>query len=225
MATIATSTTKTFLKDRVSTPTLNKWSSGFTACKNYAEKNNLPLIGVWSNGDKCSYCTKLEKAFMQSTFKNWMATSKCVFWFGCGTDTSTDDKMDGTGFTWARKKNVLTGYPFVRVYWAKGGVDFCVTGRKDLYGSANTDAARGTACANKFKEVLAKYYQTIPATTPTTNESSDNCPSGDCGDDCCDKLEEICKQCATMKTKLNTALTNLNEVAAWIESVRKNCEV
>ena len=221
MATIA-STTKTFLKDRASSPTLNKWSSGFTACKNYAEKNNLPFIAVWSNGDKCSYCTKLEKAFMQSSFKTWMASSKVVFWFGCGTDTSTDDKMDGTGFTWARKKNVLTGYPFVRVYWAKGNVDFCVTGRKDLYGTASTDAARATNCVNKFKEVLKDYYST-PA--PSTNESNGGCSGGDCGDDCCDKLEAICEKASAMKTKLNTALTNLNEVLAWIETVRKNCEV
>jgi len=58
------STTTTFLKSRVSTPTLNKWSSGFSAVKKFAESNDVPLIAVWSNGDACGHCINFEKSLM-----------------------------------------------------------------------------------------------------------------------------------------------------------------
>ena len=58
------SPTDTFLKSRVAKPTLNKWSSGFTATKKFAETNDVPLIAVWSNGDACGHCTHFEKVCM-----------------------------------------------------------------------------------------------------------------------------------------------------------------
>ena len=58
---MASITTK-LLKTRVSKPTFGKWSSGFTACKKYADDNKVPLIAVWSNGDACGHCTTFETA-------------------------------------------------------------------------------------------------------------------------------------------------------------------
>ena len=103
------STTETFLKSRVNTPTVNKWSSGFTTVQKYAEKNNLPLIGCWSNGDACGNCINFEKTLMTSEFLNWQKTSGCVFWFGCSSDKTTDDKLQGTGSKWC-KNSILLSY-------------------------------------------------------------------------------------------------------------------
>ena len=112
-------TTSTFLKSRVSKPTVGKWSSGFGAVKKYAEDNNVPIIGVWSNGDKCGYCTNFENTVMNSAFMKWMASSGCVFWFGCSNDKTTDDKHQGTGFTWVRNGR-LTGGRIRAARLAKG---------------------------------------------------------------------------------------------------------
>ena len=121
------STTADFLKYRVSTPTIGKWSSKFSAVKKFAINNNIPLIAIWSNGDACGHCLTLEKALMRKTFRTWMASSNFVFYFGCCTDTSKDDKYEGIGFNWCRKNN-LKQYPFVRVYWKNGKVDTAMTG-------------------------------------------------------------------------------------------------
>ena len=62
-----------FLKQRVSKPAMNKWSSGFTKTKEFAVKNKVPLIAVWSEGDNCGHCANAMQSFMMQSFKNWMA--------------------------------------------------------------------------------------------------------------------------------------------------------
>jgi hypothetical protein len=142
-------TTSTFLKSRVSKPTLGKWSSGFTAVKKYAESNNVPLIAVWSNGDACGNCVNFEKSISQSDFTKWMASSGCVFWFGCSSDKTKDDKFEGTGFTWARGGK-LSGYPFCRVYWKSGKVDTYKSGNDWTGGTAKG----GATFVKKLKDLL-----------------------------------------------------------------------
>lgn len=154
------STTKTFLKSRVSKPTPGKWSSGFSAVKKYSEDNKIPMIAVWSNGDACGHCTMFETAVMNSKFTKWMGTSKCVFWFGCSSDTSKDDKFEGTGFTWTRNGK-LTAYPFVRVYWKAGKVDKYESG--DYW--IDKKSSGYTAFINKLESLLKKFL-TAPAPTP-----------------------------------------------------------
>ena len=48
------------------------WHAGFSKCKSYAEKNKVPLIAVWSNGDACGHCVIFETAVNHKTFTNWM---------------------------------------------------------------------------------------------------------------------------------------------------------
>jgi len=93
------------------------WYSGFTWVKERALENKIPLVAVWSNGDACGYCKKLEGNFLTDAFKVWMKTSKCIFWFGYSGDTLKEDKTDG--MHWARE-NRLTTYPFMRFYWTDG---------------------------------------------------------------------------------------------------------
>ena len=119
------SVTTKFLKDRAKSGepiVLGQWHAGFTEVKKYAETNGLPLMAVWSNGDNCSHCTKLESCMMEKVFKDWMKDSGVVFYFGCDKDTSADDKLNGKGYTWCWKNQSLNMYPFVRFYWkAKQG--------------------------------------------------------------------------------------------------------
>ena len=145
--------TEKILKTRVKTPTLGKWSSGFSKVKKFADTNEIPLIAVWTNGDVCGHCVWLEEAAMTKTFRNWMTVSGCVFWLGTSSDTSKDDKYEGTGFNWSRKKK-LTGYPFVRVWWKKGKVDLCKSGDYFILGSTRND---GKEMRDKIKKVLKKY--------------------------------------------------------------------
>ena len=207
------STTETFLKSRVSKPTLNKWSSGFTAVKEYAEKNNLPLIGVWSNGDACGHCVNFEKSLMTTEFLNWQKTSGCIFWFGCSSDKTTDDKTQGTGSKWA-KNSKLTTYPFVRVYWKKGKVDSNASGSTWSGGTAKG----GQKLVDKFKSLLKDYKpectdcnETTTPTTPTTG----NC--GECGDCDCDALKAEIESLKADISALQAKIATLQ--SAWVQVV------
>lgn len=211
-------TTSTFLKKRVSKPTLGKWSSGFSAVKKYAESNNVPLIAVWSNGDACGHCVNFEKSIMESAFTTWQASSKCVFWFGCSSDKTADDKFEGTGFTWARNKK-LTQYPFVRVYWKGGKVDTYKSG-DDWTGGKATG---GATFVKKLKDLLKNYKPTTttttvpeptPAPTPTPEPETPVCEGGNCGtcEDCeCDELKEKVEELTSKVKELTTKVDELTD--------------
>lgn len=213
------STTKTFLKSRVSKPTLGKWSSGFSAVKKYAEDNDVPLIAVWSNGDVCGHCVNFEKSISQSDFTKWMASSGCVFWFGCSSDTSKDDKLQGTGFTWTRNGK-LTTYPFCRVYWKSGKVDTCKSGSDWTGGTAKG----GATFVKKLKNLLKNFKPGTTTTTttptpepetPTTGTTCENCSTDGCSKEECDKLKEQVKN-LTEKVEMLDGLAS-----SYMEQIRQ----
>ena len=216
------STTETFLKSRVNTPTVNKWSSGFTAVQKYAEKNNLPLIGCWSNGDACGNCINFEKTLMTSEFLNWQKTSGCVFWFGCSSDKTTDDKLQGTGSKWC-KNSKLTNYPFVRVYWKKGKVDVSKSGN-DWTGGGTKGAAK---FVNSLKSLLKNFCpgcEETPAkpeptpTTPTCPTCEDgSCGTGSCTDGSCDDLK---KEIEALKSENETLKSENKRLTDELAKVR-----
>ena len=96
---------------------LGKWHCNFAKCKQYALENEVPLITVWSNGDKCGHCVIFEGACNSKVFGNWMKSSGCVFFFV--TPSDKDGAMYGTAETWCYKNQEF--FPEVRVYWKKGG--------------------------------------------------------------------------------------------------------
>ena len=154
------------LKQRVSKPTVGKWSSGFNAVKKYADSNGIPLIGVWSGsggGAYCQHCENLENACLTSAFKKWMASSGCVFWFGCNEDgdqnarPAKEDGYYGAGQEWARG-GTLTGFPFVRVWWKAGKVDKYDIGDNWIdWPKQTTKAKWATAFLNKLKKLLKNF--------------------------------------------------------------------
>lgn len=159
---------------------LGQWHAGFSTVKAYAEKNGLPLLAVWSNGEDCSHCKKLEKNLLTSQWKEYMQSSGVVYYFGCNEDTSQDDKYGGTGYNWCWKNKSLTLFPFVRFYWkAKKGtrladgtvlsadtllVDTAMTG--DAFDNYKDVSNKGYSyCISKAKKLFAKY-----AYAPETGE-------------------------------------------------------
>lgn len=113
--------TSDFLKNNRSKKTepvtLGRWHCNYQKCKDYAVKNGVPMIAVWSNGDACSHCTKFENALNTSKFKTWMAKSGCVFYFTYPGDGG-DGKEGSKVFHEIRGDN--TSYPFVYVLWKVG---------------------------------------------------------------------------------------------------------
>ena len=218
------SITEKLLKTRVSKPTLGKWSSGFTACKKYADDNKVPLIAVWSNGDSCGHCTTFETAVMNSAFTKWMASSKCVFWFGCSSDKTKDDKFEGTGFTWTRNSK-LTTYPFVRVWWKAGKVDKYDSGD---YWDGKSSKGYNTFIS-KLKTLLKNYKPETPAPAPEpvpepeptpapapepgTNEN--DCTDGNCSfDDNQKKVDELVSKTKDVESKLAALEAELDALKA-----------
>ena len=209
--------TETFIKSRVSKPTLGKWCTGYTAAKKYADDNKVPLIAVWSNGDLCGHCTTFETAVMNSKFTKWMATSKCVFWFGYSGDTTADEKHGGAGYKFA-KADKLTTYPFVRVWWKAGKVDQAESGDYWIGGSSS-----GYNTFIKKLETLLKKYLTSSSSSTTTDES---CTGGNCSGDCscaeCPCTQEEYDKLQKNVKNLKTKISNLNELAKDVEvSVQK----
>lgn len=147
------SVTQNFLKQRKSTPALGQWSSGFSQVKSFADKQGVPAIMFWTNGDACSHCCWWEKSMMQAVFKNWMKSSKCAFWCGSSLDSSNDDKFQGKGFQWMTQRLETYGYPFACVWWKKGGLDF---GKYESWWGVK-DEKSGSRLVSKFKSVLKKY--------------------------------------------------------------------
>lgn len=199
------STTTTFLKSRVTKPTVGKWSSGFSAVKKYADEHNIPIIGVWSNGDKCGHCVNFEKSCMQTAFTDWMKKSGCVFWFGYYGDTSTDDKQYGTGSQWA-KNSILTTYPFVRVYWKKGKVDVSKSGSDWTGGTAKG----GATFVKKLQDLLKKFD---PNASSNPSESDGGCDGGSCspGDNCCEDAKKVLEEVKSELAKLSQKVADLEK--------------
>ena len=134
------------------------WHAGFSKCKAYAKEHGVPLIAVWSNGDACGLCVMFETSCNNKTFKNWMKSSGCVFYFIYSGDHG-DGNIGSSVFHWIRN-NKNTAYPFVRVWWPKGNVDIPTVGDNIDGGK---DGAKGAKNAvNWFKKKLAKFKPTAP---------------------------------------------------------------
>lgn len=120
---------------------LGHWHADLVKARAYAESKGVPLVAVWSHGDFCTHCKMFEGAITTPLFKQWMETSGMVFYIGLVDDGSWDqdggtgpssDGMEGyhgQSFYWCCKnQNATLPWPYIRIYWPKGGVDVVDTG-------------------------------------------------------------------------------------------------
>lgn len=111
------------------------WHADLNKARDYAVANGLPLVAVWSNGDECAHCVAFENCIMSPAFRHWIVDSGIVFYFGVRNDSPYGPTADGqegyhgSSFYWCcRNQNATMNWPYVRVYWPKGGVDVCHSG-------------------------------------------------------------------------------------------------
>ena len=153
--------TATLLKSRTASSkavTPGVWHANFSKAKSYATSHGVPLIAVWSNGDACGHCVIFESACNSSYFKKWMKSSGCVFYFTHSGESA--GKVGGSVFHWCRK-NKNTSYPFVRIYWPKGGVDVATVG--DTVDGVQSGTTGGKKAVAYFKKKLTKFFSSKSA--------------------------------------------------------------
>lgn len=132
-----------------------QWHASFAKTKAYAEKNNLPFVAVWTNGDLCGYCITLEKCFLDPSFIDFMKKSGYVYWLGCGPVDSGSDVTKGKA--WVRDNGRLTTYPYMRATWGKN--DKAMSGNNWDDHKAGAD---GAARVIKRLELLFKDFMPMP---------------------------------------------------------------
>lgn len=158
-----------------------KWHPHLEKCRAYAEANGLPLIAVWSNGDKCGHCKMFENNALSDVFEAWMATSGIVYYFGYYEDSNSSDAtvrkkggMGGEWGYWCGGKSTDKALPFVRIYWKDSSgtlrVDYDTNGdTMDGYngrGSDNTYNVGGQAMIDYLMNSTngkLKDYTPVPA--------------------------------------------------------------
>jgi hypothetical protein len=131
---------------------------------------------------------------MNATFKKWMEASGCVFWFGCSSDKTADDKTKGTGYKWAWDNGKLNLYPFVRVWWKAGKVDECQNGD---YWTGGSSKGYNTFIS-KLKTLLKNFK---PNASTEDKPSTDN---GGCDGDACNvDTSSLKKELDSLKSEFN----------------------
>lgn len=158
--------TATLLKTRLASGQSAKpgvWLANFSKAKTYATKKGVPLVAVWSNGDACGHCVAFESSVNSSYFRKWMKTSGCVFYFTYSGESQGE--VGGSVFHWCRK-NKNTSYPFVRIYWPKGGVDVATVG--DTVDGNKDGTTGGKKCVAYIKKKCAKFFAKTVVVKPYT---------------------------------------------------------
>jgi len=107
------------------------WYTNYSVCKAYADREGIPLLAVWSNHG-CIHCWYTDVVFQQETFKEWQATHDagqviCCFMAG-GDDTLDQVGSSAYRWMWTGGTSTLSSYPFVALWWKKGGVNIHLTG-------------------------------------------------------------------------------------------------
>lgn len=113
---------------------LGKWYTNMEVCKKYADDNGLPLLAVWSN-EGCVHCWYFDVCLVQPEFVAWQKTSNagkviCCFMAGGDSTVPAGDREGSSWYNWMWKTGgpALNAYPFVVVWWKKGGVNYRTTG-------------------------------------------------------------------------------------------------
>ena len=105
-----------------------RWHANLEKCKEYCVANGCPLVAVWSNGDACSHCLKLENDLNEDYFYSWQKTSGIVFYFAVNGEAAPEGTPNGASCRWCANNNTAGNLPFVRIWWPKKNVDVAIRG-------------------------------------------------------------------------------------------------
>ena len=152
---------------------LGKWYTNFQVCKKYADDNGLPLLAVWSNAG-CVHCWYTDIVFVQPEFIEWQKTHDagkviCCFMAG-GHDNIDQAGSPSYNWMWYGGGSRINAYPFVVMWWQKGGVNRRMDGDTFCKGSSKsalsfTDATIPTRVAN-VEAMMSDVFKNWKAAAP-----------------------------------------------------------
>ena len=91
-----------------------EWTSNYSAARKYAEDNGVPMFIIWSNPG-CAHCKKVKAACNESDFVQWRKERKYIL-------VVSEGEYAVKSFIKSLKGGLSGKYPFMGIYWPKGGV-------------------------------------------------------------------------------------------------------
>lgn len=122
-----------------------EWNSNYTAIKEKADADNVPLVAFWANPG-CAFCTKLETALNTPEGYAWQKERGYYFVFGYGTSGE-----HGKVKSFTRHASGL--FPYVAVYW-KQGLRGTSTQKKNFAGRSGMMTVTSGDLANQFMQTV-----------------------------------------------------------------------
>ena len=122
-----------------------EWNSNFTAIKEKADADNVPLVAFWANPG-CKFCKKLETALNTPAGYAWQKERGYYFVFGYGT---SGEHGKVKSFT----RHVSGKFPYVAVYW-KQGLRGTSTQKKNFSGRSGMMTVTSGDLANQFMQTV-----------------------------------------------------------------------
>ena len=124
---------------------VGEWNSNFTAIKEKADADNVPLVAFWAN-PRCAFCKKLETALNTPAAYAWQKERGYYFVFGYGTSGE-----HGKVKSFTRHASGL--FPYVAVYW-KQGLRGTSTQKKNFSGRSGMMTVTSGDLANQFMQTV-----------------------------------------------------------------------
>ena len=135
-----------------------KWYLDWKTCKEYADKNGIPVLFIWSN-KSCVHCQYTDLVFVQDEFKDWAAKNnagKVIYCFMAGGESKYPDQQGSEAYNWMYYKGgtQLNAFPFVVLWWAEKGINKRYTG---------DDFCSGSATGTKFNAKTNLNMDSLPS--------------------------------------------------------------
>ena len=122
-----------------------EWNSNFTAIKEKADADNVPLVAFWAN-PRCAFCKKLETALNTPAAYAWQKERGYYFVFGYGT---SGEHGKVKSFT----RHASGQFPYIAVYW-KQGLRGTSTQKQKFVGRSGMMKVTSGDLANQFMQTV-----------------------------------------------------------------------
>ncbi len=122
------------------TPAPGVWCTDFAAVKKYSEENDIPIVAFWGT-TSCAFCDSMLKYGLKSEgFMKYQKERGFMLAYYHGGNKESDYK------TWI--KNSSGEWPYMAIYWKKGGVNVRFSGRTGKMIMANGRASAGSTASD-----------------------------------------------------------------------------